>query len=497
MNARILTALMVLTACATPTVAKVEPVKPVAPVAPTPPAEVRLPGEEVLDTQPTIPALSAFEAPVPVETVLKNGLKVLVVERKGAPIESLALVIKRGSTSDPAGKAGLAAMTGAMLEAGSAKKSASDIAAQANALGAELRVMPATEGFTLSLAALPSKVEPLAGLLADVALKPNFDAKEWKKVHDQRVAQLKEQLAEPRVAAGNAFASALYGDGPLGHGVFGNATSVAALTLDDVKKFWAEAGPGEAALVAVGSVPNQQVVDLANKLFGGWKPVAAKTKAPEAVKPVDRPRLVLVEFPGRPQTVLQVGQPAVPMSSPDLVALRVMNSILGGSFTSRLNANLREKNGYTYGAGSGFSFGRNNGPFVASANVKTNVTGPALKELLYEVGKIVDEPLTDDEVAKGKSLLAYGLVEQLQRADSTSALVSQLFVAGMPLDTLKSFVPKLQTLTAAEVQAAAKRTLDPKTMTITVVGDPGVLSQFEAAGLQLPAPQKRTALGTP
>jgi zinc protease len=497
MNARLLTAVLLFAACATPTAVKVEPAKPVAAPAPTPPAEVRLPGEEVLDTQPTIPALSTFEAPVPVETVLKNGLRVLVVERKGAPIQSLALVIKRGSTSDPAGKSGLAALTGAMLEAGSAKKSSSEIAALANALGAELRVMPTTEGFTLTLTALPTRVEPIAALLADVALKPNFDAKEWKKVHEQRVAQLKEQLAEPRVAAGNAFASALYGDGPLGHTVFGTPTTVAALTLDDVKKFWAEAGPGEAALIAVGAVPNQQVVDLATKLFGGWKASTAKAKPAEALKPVDRPRLVLVEFPGRPQTVLQVGQPAVPMSSPDLIALRVMNSILGGSFTSRLNANLREKNGYTYGAGSGFSFGRTNGPFVASANVKTQVTGPALKELLFEVGRIVDEPLTDAEVAKGKSLLAYGLVEQLQRADSTSGLVSQLFVAGMPLDTLKQFVPKLQSLTAAEVQAAAKRTLDPKAMTITVVGDPAVIGQFEAAGLGLPAPQKRTALGTP
>jgi zinc protease len=494
-----LTLALLLGACATPNEAKVE-TKPVvdtaaqAEAAAKLEAAFRLPGEEVLDAQPVIPALSAFEAPVPKETVLKNGLRVLVVEKAGAPIEALVLVVKRGSTSDPKGKQGLASLTAAMLEAGSAKKTQAEIASQADALGAELHALASYEGLNISISSLPTKLEPMAKLLADVALKPNFEPKEWKKVQEQRVAQLKERLADPRAAAANAFASALYGDGPLGHTVLGTPATVGALKLEDAKKFWAELAPGDAALIAVGTSPQKEVVELANKLFGAWKGTA-KGAPVAAAGSAARPRLVLVEFPGRPQTVIEVGQPGVPFSSPDTIALRVMNSVLGGSFTSRLNVNLREKNGYSYGAASNFAFGREAGPFVAMSNVKTQVTGLALKEMLSELNKIVDEPLTEAEVAKGKSLLAYNLVESLQRSELTAALIGELVITGMPVDYLKQVVPRLQALTAAEVQAAAKRALDPKTMTITVVGDPGVVGQFEAAGLQLPAPEKRAPTG--
>ena len=454
-----------------------------------------LPGEQVLERQPVIPALDAFEAPVPLATVLPNGLTVLVVERAGAPIQALSLVVKRGSTSDPKGKAGLASITAAMLEAGSAKKSQAEIAALADALGAELHTAAKTDGLMVSISAQPSRMEPMAKLLADVALRPNFDPQEWKKVQAQRVAQLKDQLAEPRAAAATAFAAALYGDGPLGHAPVGTPVTVKALTLDDVKRFWAGASPGETALIAVGASSRAQVLELAASLFGGWKVSSRPATPPTAGKLPARPRLVLVEFPGRPQTVLQVGQPGVPLTSPDAMALKVMNSVLGGSFTSRLNANLREKHGYTYGAGSSFAFGRGDGPFTAASSVKSEVTGPALGELLLELRRVVDEPLPDAELAKGKALLAYGLVEQLQRAELTAGLVSELFTAGAPLDSLQKLVPQLQGLSAAEVQAAARRALDPASMTITVVGDPAVLSQFEPAGLTLPAPERRTASG--
>jgi predicted Zn-dependent peptidase len=237
------------------------------------------------------------------------------------------------------------------------------------------------------------------------------------------------------------------------------------------------------------------VVALATRLFGAWKGPATPSRPPSATGLAIRPRLVLVEFPGRPQTMLQVGQPAVPMISPDSLPLRLMNSVFGGAFTSRLNANLREKHGYTYGAGSAFSFGRGPGPFMAASAVKSEVTGEALKELLGELTRIVEQPLDEAELSKGKALLAYNLVEQLQKSELTAAMVSELFTSGAPLDTLQQFVPRLQALTVADVQAATRRTLDPATMTITVVGDPGVLGQLEVAGVALPAPQRRTPTG--
>lgn len=486
---------LTLSTCAT-TGPSVGPTPSSAPDAGAPPATGALTGEAVLANQPVIPPLGAFAAPVPLATVLPNGLTVLVVERAGAPIEALTLVVKRGSTSDPRGKAGLASITAAMLEAGSAKKSQAEIAARADALGAELSATARTDGLLVSLSAQPSQLEPMARLLADVALRPNFDPKEWKKIQAQRVAQLKELLAEPRAAATNAHVAALYGDGPLGHTPAGTPASASQLTLGDVKRLWAGVAPSEAALVAVGAAPQARIVELATALFGGWKNSARRAPTTPPLKGGARPRLVLVEFPGRPQTVLQVGQPGVPLTSPDAIALRLMNSVLGGSFTSRLNANLREEHGYAYGAGSTFAFGRGQGPFTAACSVKSEVTGPALRELLRELRRIVDEPLPEAELAKGKALLTYGLVEQLQRVELTASLVAELFTAEAPLDSLRTLVSQLRSLSAGEVQEAARRALDPATMTITVAGDPKVLAQFEGAGLQLPAPERRTAAGS-
>jgi zinc protease len=192
-----------------------------------------------------------------------------------------------------------------------------------------------------------------------------------------------------------------------------------------------------------------------------------------------------------------VGQPAVPRSSPDYLALTLLNSVLGGSFTSRLNQNLREQHGYTYGAASRFTFGADPGPFVAYAQVKTEVTGPALKETLYELQRAVSEPLTSDELAKGRALLAYDLVQMLEHADSAAGGISALYVYDLPLDEYRTVVNRLKALTAQDVQAAAKRALQPEKMVITVAGDRKALEpqlQREAA-LKLPAPQLRDPSG--
>jgi zinc protease len=463
-----------------------------------------LPGEERLREQPKLAPLADFAAPVPKLVELPSGLRVYVVERPGAPLESLALVVRRGSTADPAGLAGLATLSAAMLEAGSAGRSQAQIAAQADAMGAALRASATLDATLVALSALPSRLPELMPLLADVALRPNLDPAEWKKLQGTRTAELQAQLAEPRVAAGLAFAAALYGDGPLGRPAQGTPASVAKIRLADVKAFLAGLDPHEAALIAVGAAPQAQVVALATRQFSQWKSTAksrthgAKQAPAKAAKAAayERPRLVAVDFGERPQTVLAVGQPAVPRSSPDALALRLLNSVLGGSFTSRLNQNLREQHGYTYGAGSRFMFGRLAGPFVAQSSVKAQVTGPALAEILGELEHAVAAPITSEELEKGKALLAYELVETLQSAEATAGAIASLFVDELPLDELQTTVPRLRALTVEAVQAAVQRTLQPATMTIVLAGDlKAAQAQFQEAGLKLPPPQLRAASG--
>jgi len=487
-------------ACAT------EPVRPSPPPpvpapspAPAPAPRVPVKGEEAIARQPALPPLKEFEAPVPRLVTLKNGLKLYVVERKGDGIEALRLLVRRGATFDPEQKPGVASMTAAMMEAGSAGKSQADVAAAADALGASLGVEAGQDALTVGIGGMADKLPQMVKLLADVALKPNMDPAEWKKLQDQRVAELTAARAQPLTGAQLSFKAAVYGAHPLARPVEGTPESVEAMKLEEVKAFFQAFGPDQAALVAVGGSAEAEVVKRLADAFAGWKRAGPPPAAPPAASlPAERPRLVVVDYPEKPQAVLLVGQPAAPRSSPDFLALTLLNSVLGGSFTSRLNQNLREQHGYTYGAHSRFTFGADPGPFFAYAHVKTEVTGPALKEMMGEISRAVSQPLSAGELAKGRALLAYELVQMLEHAETAATGISALYVYDLPLDEYRTFVNRLQALTAQDVQAAARRALQPDRMTITVSGDRKLVEaqlKGQAAALQLPAPQLRDAGG--
>ena len=472
-------------------------------------ASPELAGESVLDTRPVVTPLPPFDAPVPQEVSLPNGLRVLIMQRKEAPIEAVELVQARGGSQDPGQLSGVASLTAAMLEAGSAGKSQAQIAMAADALGASLHAGASEDATVISISGLTTRAPEMIALLADVALRPNFDPAEWKRVKSERLAGLLEQKAEPGAAAKLAFSAAVYGQNPLARPVSGTAASVANAQLVDVEKFFSHFSPNEAAIAVSGSLTAEELVPLLTAAFGKWRPAAQIHLARPGVQNVtqaqpvpppppasERPRLVLVNFPGKPQSVIEVGLPSVPRSSPDVMALRLLDAVLGGSFTSRLNQNLREQHGYTYGAGSQFAFGRGPGPFVAYASVKTDVTGAALKEMLGEISRAIDAPLTAPEIEKGKALLAFDLISTLDHADAAAAGAAGIFLYGLPLDEFRTFVPRLDALDAAKVQAAGKRAVDPAALTVVVAGDLAkVVPQLTAAKLQLGVLQLRDAEG--
>jgi zinc protease len=265
-----------------------------------------------------------------------------------------------------------------------------------------------------------------------------------------------------------------------------------------VKRFLGSISPSDSAIIAVGSASTGSVRSAVEAAFGGWKPatVSGARARREAAAP-SRPRFVLVNFPGKPQSVLLVGQPAVPRSSPDVLPLELANAIVGGSFTSRLNQNLREQHGYSYGAGSGFAFGKGPGPFAARTSVQTDVTGKAVVEVFNELNRLVAEPLSSDELSKGKALLAFQLVEGLQSVAATARGVADIFLFDLPLDEYRTYVGRLEALTPATVQDAVRRTLHPEQMTLAIAGDAqAVLPQLKAeTALKLPPPQLRDAEG--
>jgi zinc protease len=457
-----------------------------------------IPGEEVLARRPAIPPLGPFDAPVPTVSTLPNGLKLYVVHRPSAGLEALAFVTRQGAATDPLGKEGLASLSAAMLEAGSGGKSQAEVAAMADALGSNLSVRASSDALSIGLSALTPRLREMSALLANVALRPNLDPKDWVKIQAQRLGELTAERNQPRVADRAAFVAALYGNGPLGHLSEGNLAAVKRLQLKDVKTFLASVTPADSAIIAVGGVSPADVRAAVEGAFGDWKASGASAirRRPDSL-PASRPRFVLVDFPSKPQSVLLVGQPAVPRSSPDHLALQLANAILGGSFTSRLNQNLREQHGYSYGAGSFFAFGKGPGPFAASTSVQTDVTGKAVVEVFSELHRLVSEPLSADDLSKGKALLAFQVVEELQSVGATAQALGEMFVFDLPLDEFRTFVPRLQALSTSEVLAAVRRTLDPAKMTLAVAGDAKTvvpLMQAETT-LKLPPPQLRDAEG--
>jgi zinc protease len=329
-------------------------------------------------------------------------------------------------------------------------------------------------------------------LLADVALRPTLAEAEWTKVRQQREAAVVAQRAEPAVAASRAFRAAAFAGTPFAHAIIGDLNSIRAMKLSDLKRVYAGFGPQGSALVAVGGAKADDVLALLRAQFGGWRTKGAAQRVPQAAAPADRPRLVLVDYPGKPQSVLVVGQPTVPRSSPDYLPLELMNAVLGGSFTSRLNQNLREQHGYSYGAASALQWGVSLTPFIARASVKTDVTGAALKETLDELQRAPE--LEPAELEKGRALLAFGLVEHFSSATALAGLAAEIWLYGLPPDELRTYVPRLRAVTTQSVQAAAQRDLAPAKMTIVIAGDTEKV-QPQLAPLSLGPPQMRDAMG--
>ena len=480
---------------------RVAPAPAPAAAAPAPaataPAPAALPTaeERALGQAPVIAPLKPFDAPAPRIERLKNGLAVYLIERKGDGIESLHLAVRGGAAADPADRPGLASLTAALMETGAGGRSQVELAAAADAIGAALSVAATQDALVVSASAMTTRLAPMVRLLADLSLRPALAASEWKRVQQQREAALIDQRSEPEVAVSRAFRAAAYGQHPLARPIEGTLASVKATRLADVKRFYASLSPGESALVAVGGAPASEVLAALDQAFAGWKPGQVRlARAPAGALPAERPRLVLVDFPGKPQSVIVVGQPAVPGASPDRIALEAFNTVLGGSFTSRLEQNLREQHGYTYGVGSRFAFGSGPGPWAARSSVKTDVTGAALQELLKEIGGAVAQPVSEAELAKARALLSYELVETLSHADALAREVTGMFLDGVPPDELQTFVPRLQALTPLSVQAATARALDPARMTIVIAGDQAAVTP-QLAPLALPPPQLRDATG--
>jgi predicted Zn-dependent peptidase len=404
---------------------------------------------------------------------LANGLPVWLIETHEVPIVQANLVVFAGSGDDPAGKFGAASLTAAMLDEGAGGRSALEIADAVEYLGAALATTSSFDSSAVRLNVPVARLADALPIMADVALRPTFDQAELDRVRQERLTALLQARDDPPQIAAMAFARTVFGRmHRYGTPAVGTEATLKAFTPQDLRAFHtAFYQPSNAALVVVGDVQVDNVMPLLEKQFGGWKAAAAVAHADVPTAPqLARGEITIVDKPGAEQSQVRIGWVGVPRNSPDYFPLVVLNTVLGGSFTSRLNQNLREEHGYAYGASSAFDMRLSAGPFVAAAGVQTDKTADALREFFKELNAI-RVPVPPDELAKAKNYVALGFPGDFETTTDLAGNVEQLLVYKLPENYFERYVANIQAVTVEAVQKAAMKYLEPTRFAVVVVGD--------------------------
>ena len=432
----------------------------------------RMPDEPWRKEAPKPGVLAKFTLPTPQKMELKNGLTVLLVERHNLPVIAANLIVLGGAGANPVDRPGLAAFTTSMLQEGTKTRPALTLADNIDQIGAVISTESNYDYSSVSIRGLSNNAAPAFDLLSDMALNPAFDSKDVDRVRNQRVTEILQQKDSPRMLVSKAANRLVYGDKhPYGYLTTGTETSNKDMSRDDLMSFWKTTFvPGNSALVLAGDLTPAQARSLAEKYFGGWTG-SGKKQVPPAIDNKLAKGLVIMDKPDAPQTEVRVVGLGAPRSSPDYVPIQVMNTALGGLFSSRINMNLREKHGYTYGAFSRFEFRHEPGLFAAGGGIRANVTAPAVSELLKEVQAIQQAPVSPDELTLAKNAFALSLAGRFETTPQTALIMGDLFAYDLPLDYYRTLPAKIQAVTAPEVETMAKKYLVPGNMAVVAVGD--------------------------
>jgi predicted Zn-dependent peptidase len=389
------------------------------------------------------------------------------------PLVQINLVVHAGSGDDPAAAFGLASLTAAMLDEGAGTRSALEIADEVEFLGADLGTTSSFDASAVRLNVPVRALERALPLMADVALKPTFPAAELDRLREERLTALLQARDDPASVAPAAFTRVVYGDAHrYGTGAAGTTATLAAFTPELLAAFHAQRyRPSNATLIVVGDVTAAIVMPLLESAFGGWLAGEAAQRAQVPAAPRQRTRQVtIVDIPGAEQSQIRVGTVGVARSTPDYFVLQVLNTVLGGSFTSRLNQNLREEHGYAYGANSRFDMRLSPGPFVAAAGVQTDKTSESLTEIFNEL-EAIREPIGRDELAKAKNYLSLGFPSAFETIDDLAANLEELAIYGLPDRYYADYAANIDRVTPSAAQRAAAAHIEPGSLAVVVVGD--------------------------
>ena len=421
--------------------------------------------------------------PRPERHRIPNGLAVTAVRRPRLPEANLALVLPAGADTMDPGQAGLASLVAKVLPEGSSGKTSREMATMLDGLGVRLAVAVGYDSMILRLHTLSGQLEPALRALASVALAPDFLADEVERCRAERLDAIRRMRDEPAEVAADVMVELLYGDHPYGRLTRGREGSVERLDRADLVEFHARRfSPRAATLVACGDLPDD-FNDLVTDCFGAWRGVEVGHGPPDTVSDVASKGIVLVDRPGSGQSEIRMGAIGLKRGDPDEPVARVANAILGGLFNSRLNMNLREDKGWTYGARSTLLLRRSRGPLSLQAAVETAVTGAAVREMLREVQAMRESLPSEGEMRTAFGALTRSLPLRFETNSQITGTIAEQVIYGLPDDYWSTFSSRIGGVSRDSVTDLAVRMIDPDGLAILVVGDSDeVLPDLEKLG---------------
>lgn len=430
--------------------------------------------------QPPAPGpLRPYAFPEVERFTLANGLQVIVVERSTLPIVTARVIVDAGSMREPAAKNGLAALTGNLLSEGTRTLTGAQIAERMERLGAQFSTSGSYSLASVDVTALKPVFSEAMALAATTLLEPSFPEGEFNRLRSEAIAAYRQRLSRAEGIASDLFYVAAFdASAPFSRPPQGTPATIGALTRDDVVA-WHRAmyAPASTTVLIAGDITVDEARSVVQRAFGGWR-AAASTLAlvtnPRRAAPATR--VILIDRPGSVQSAIRIGQPGLLASDPQYLSMLALNHVLGGAVSSRLNMNLRERHGYTYGAFSGLDLRTAGGAFSLSSSVRTDATDSALVEAMAEYRRIVAEPVPGSELQGAVNNLVASFPSSVQTVQALLGRMQNLVLWGLPLDFYGTYRERLTSVSPADVQQAGQRYLTPDNVVIVVAGD---LSRIE------------------